>query len=88
MKSGNFGCKEILERVWSSVEFQLFVGAQSSLADHPPLRGKRSTVTYSIKDSAGNILTDENETFSRRKEYFKDLLNPGKTSHQLITHKK
>ena len=25
------------------------------------LRGKRSSVTYSIKDSAGNILTDENE---------------------------
>ena len=25
------------------------------------LRGKRSSVTYSIKDSAGNILMDENE---------------------------
>ena len=24
------------------------------------LRGKKSSVTYSIKDSAGNILTDEN----------------------------
>ena len=29
------------------------------------LRGKRSSVTHSIKDSAGNILTDENEILSR-----------------------
>ena len=29
------------------------------------LRGKRSSVTYSIKDSAGNILTDENKILSR-----------------------
>ena len=28
------------------------------------LRGKRSSVTYSIKDSAGNILRDENEILS------------------------
>ena len=27
------------------------------------LRGKRSSVTYSIKDSSGNILTDENKSF-------------------------
>ena len=44
------------------------------------LRGKRSSVTYSIKDSDGNILTDENETLSRRREYFEDLLNPVKAS--------
>ena len=34
------------------------------------LRGKRSSVTYSIKDSAGSILTDENEILSRWREYF------------------
>ena len=28
------------------------------------LRGKRSSITYSIKDSDGNILTDENEILS------------------------
>ena len=37
------------------------------------LRGKRSSITYSIKDSAGNIPTDENEILSRRKEYFEDF---------------
>ena len=44
------------------------------------LCGKRSSVTYSIKDSAGNILTDENEILSRWREYFEDLLNPVKES--------
>ena len=40
------------------------------------LRGKRSSVSYSIKDSAGNILTDENEIVSRWRECFEDLCNP------------
>ena len=46
------------------------------------VRGKRSSVTYSIKDSAGNILTDkyENEILSRSREYFEELLNPIKPS--------
>ena len=44
------------------------------------LRGKRSSVTYSIKDSDSNILTDENEILSRWREYFKDLSNPVKAS--------
>ena len=44
------------------------------------LRGKRSSVTYSIKDSAGNILTNENEILSRWREYFEDLLNLVKAS--------
>ena len=42
------------------------------------MRGKRSIITYSIKDSAGNILPDENEILSRWREYFEDLLNPVK----------
>ena len=44
------------------------------------LRGKRSSVTYSIKDSDGNILTDENEILSRWSECFEDILNPVKAS--------
>ena len=44
------------------------------------LRGKRSSVTYSIRDSAANILTDEKEILSRWREYFEDLLNPVKAS--------
>ena len=44
------------------------------------LRGKRCRVTYSIKDSAGNILADENEILPRWREYFKDLLIPIKPS--------
>ena len=41
---------------------------------------KRSSVTYSIKNSSGNIQTDENKTRSRWREYFEDLLNPVKAS--------
>ena len=44
------------------------------------LRGQRSSITYSIKDSDGNILTDENEILSRWREHFEDLLNPVKAS--------
>ena len=44
------------------------------------LRSKRSSVTYSIKDSTGNILTDENEILSRWEEYFEDLCNSVKVS--------
>ena len=44
------------------------------------LRGKRSSITYSIKDSDGSIPTDENEILSRWREYFEDLLNPAKVS--------
>ena len=44
------------------------------------LRGKRSSVTYSFKDSTRNILTDENEIVSRWRECFEDLLNPVKAS--------
>ena len=43
-------------------------------------RGKRSSATCSIKDSAGNILTDENEILSRWREYFEYFLNPVKAS--------
>ena len=50
------------------------------------LRGKRSSNTYSIKDSAGDILTNDNEIFSRWREYFEDLLNPVKASTR-DTHK-
>ena len=44
------------------------------------LRGKRSSITYSIKDSDGNILTDENEILSQWRQYFEDRLNPVKAS--------
>ena len=50
------------------------------------LRGKRSGVTYSIKDSAGNVLTDKNKILSRWRDYFEDLLNPVKASTR-NTHK-
>ena len=39
-------------------------------------RGKRSSATCSIKDSAGSILTDENDILSRWREYFEGFLNP------------
>ena len=45
-----------------------------------PLRSKRSSITYSIKDFPENILTDENEILSRWREYFEDLLNLVKAS--------
>ena len=40
------------------------------------LRGKKSNTTASIKDSEGNILSNENDILARWREYFKDLLNP------------
>ena len=67
-------------RVWSLVGFQLYFGEQAFWQTIHCLRGKRLSVTYSIKDSAGNILTDENEIVSRWREYFEDLLNPVKAS--------
>ena len=78
-----------MRRVWSSVGFKLFFGKQSILADHPPFTWQRSSVTYSIKHSVGNILMDQNEIVLRWREYFEDLLNPVKAStrntHQ-VTH--
>ena len=46
------------------------------------LRGKRLSVIYSTKDSADNILMDDNEILSRWKEYFEDLSN----SVKALTH--
>ena len=40
------------------------------------LRGKRSTTTQSVKDSEGNLLSNEQDILSRWKEYFEGLLNP------------
>ena len=37
-----------------------------------------ATIFRQTKDSAGNILTDENEILSQWREYFEDLLNPVK----------
>ena len=68
-----------MERVWSSVGFQLFFG-KVFWQTIRRLCGKRSSVTYSIKDSAGNILTDENEIISQLREYFEGLLSPVKAS--------
>ena len=70
-----------------SVRFQLLFGK----VFWPTIRrllGKRSSVTYFIKDFAGNILTDENEILSRWKEYLEDLLTSAKAStrdtHEVI----
>ena len=67
-------------RVWSSVGFQLFVSKQSIWQTIRRLRGKRSSITYSIKESDDNILADENEILSQWREYLEDLLNPVKAS--------
>ena len=69
-----------MRRLWSLVGFQLFFGKRIIWQTIRYLCGKRSSVTYSIKDSAGNILTDENEILLRWRKYFKDLLNPTKAS--------
>ena len=66
-------------RVWSSVGFQLFFGKVFWQIVRR-LRGERSSVTYSIKNSAGNILTNENKIVSRWREYIEDLLNSVKAS--------
>ena len=73
-------------RVWSSVGFQLFFGKRSILADHSPFTWQKIECHVTIKDSAGNILTNRNEVLSRWREYFEDLLNPVKASTR-DTHK-
>ena len=65
-------------RLWSSVGSNYFSANKVFWQTIRRLHGKRSSVTYFIKDSAGNILTDENEIFSQWREYFEDLLNPVK----------
>ena len=40
------------------------------------LRDKRSNATNSVKDSEGNILSNENDILQRWSEYFEELLNP------------
>ena len=77
--------KEKSWEVWSSVGFQLFFG-KIFWQTIPRLLGKKSSVTYSIKDSTGNILTDENKILLRWREYFEDLLIPVKASTR-DTHK-
>ena len=67
-------------RVWSWLDLNYFSANKVFWQTICRLRGKRSSVTYSIKDSAGNIQTNENEILSRRREYFEDLLNPVKAS--------
>ena len=67
-------------RVWSSVGLHLLSANKVFWQTIRRLRGKRSSITYSIKDSDGNILTDENEILPRWREYFEGLLNPVKAS--------
>ena len=69
-------------RIWLSVGFQLFFCKQNTVFWQTirRFRGKRSSVTYAIKDSAGNILINENEVVSRWIKYFEDLWNPIKAS--------
>ena len=44
-----------MERVGRRLDFNYFSAKQSIFTDYPPFRGKRSSITYSIKDSAVNI---------------------------------
>ena len=57
------------------------------MADHPPFTWQKIECHLLIKDSAGNILTDEDEIISLWWEYF-DFLNPIKAStrgtHEVI----
>ena len=82
-KSGNFCNKEIQGEVIGRVcglDSNYFSANKVFWQTIRRLRGKRSSVTYSINDSAANILTDEKEILSRWREYFEDLLNPVKAS--------
>ena len=71
-KAATSAVKKSKEKSWEefgSVGFQLFFG-KVFWQTISRLRGKWSSVTYFIKDSAGNILTDENENLLRLTEYF------------------
>ena len=56
--------QEVIGKIWWSVGFQLCFGKTKVFWKIiRRLRGKRSSVTYAIKNSADNILTDNNEGF-------------------------
>ena len=92
-KAATSAVKKSKEKSWEEfgrrLDFNYFSANKVFWQTIRRLRGKRSSVTYSIKDSAGNILTDENEILSRWREYFEDLLNPVKActrdTHE-VTH--
>ena len=71
-KSKEKSCEEVGRRL----DFNYFSANKVFWQTIRRLHGKRSSITNSIKDSAGSILTDENEILSRWREYVEDLLNP------------
>ena len=81
-KAATSAVKKSKEKLWKEfgrrLDSNYFSANKVFLQAIRRLRGKRSSVTYSIKDSAGKILTDENEILSRWRKYFGDLLNPVK----------
>ena len=84
-ESGNFGInrnpRESYEKEFDyPLDSNYFAANKIFWQTISRLRGKRSRVTYSNKDSAENILIDRNEIFSRWRKYYEDLLNPKKAS--------
>ena len=83
-KAASSAVKKSKEKSWEEfgrrLDFNYFSTNKVFWQTIRRLRGERSRVTHSIKDSAGRILMDENEILSRWREYFEDLLNPVKAS--------
>ena len=71
-KAGTFAVKKSKEKSWKEfgrrLDSNYFSANKVFWQTIRRLRGKTLSVTYSIKDSAGNILTDENEILSRWRE--------------------
>ena len=68
-KAATLAVKKSKERSWEKLgrrlDLNYFVANKVFWLTICRLHGKRSSVTYSIKDSAVNILTDENKMLSR-----------------------
>ena len=69
-----------MERVWSSVGFQLFFGKQSILVDHPPFTWQKIKCHLLYQEFCMSTLTDEIAILSPWRKYFEDVLNPVKAS--------
>ena len=74
--------KKSKEKSWEEFGRRLdsYYFSANKVADQPPFTWQKIKYHVLHQDSAGNILTDENEILSHWRECFDNLLNPVKAS--------
>jgi len=68
---------------WVNFGHKLYSSQHAVLANHLCRHSKRSNATQSVKDKNGLLLSNEEHTLGRWREYFKDLLNLGSHFHTI-----